>query len=129
MLLSNTRYLDIPPKTWKFSNTSLFLKKLCMYLWLCCVFVASWAFSVVASAGATLSLQCTGFSSLLLLWRMNSRTQASVVVVHELGIWGTWLSYSALCGIFLDWGSNPCLLHCQVDYLPLSHRGSPTTHF
>ena len=27
------------------------------------------------------------------------------------------------CGIFLDQGSNPCLLHWQVDYLPLSHQG------
>ena len=22
-------------------------------------------------------------------------------------------------------GLNPCLLHCQADYLPLSHQGSP----
>ena len=27
------------------------------------------------------------------------------------------------CGIFPDQGSNPCLLHWQVDYLPLSHQG------
>ena len=35
------------------------------------------------------------------------------------------LSCSAACGIFPDWGSNPCLLHWQVDYLPLSHQGGP----
>ena len=35
------------------------------------------------------------------------------------------LSCSAACGIFLDQGSNPCLLHCQADSLPLSHQGSP----
>ena len=28
------------------------------------------------------------------------------------------------CRIFLDWGSNPCLLHWQVGSLPLSHQGS-----
>ena len=28
-------------------------------------------------------------------------------------------------GIFLTQGSNPCLLHWQVDSLPLSHQGSP----
>ena len=28
------------------------------------------------------------------------------------------------CGIFLDQGSNLCLLHCQVDSLPLSHQRS-----
>ena len=32
------------------------------------------------------------------------------------------------CGIFLDRGSNPCLLHWQVDSLPLSHQGSPPIH-
>ena len=30
-----------------------------------------------------------------------------------------------LQGIFLNQGSNLCLLHCQVDSLPLSHLGSP----
>ena len=31
---------------------------------------------------------------------------------------------SAACGIFLDQGSNPCLLHWQVDSLPLGQQGS-----
>ena len=35
-------------------------------------------------------------------------TQASVFVAHGL-------SCSAACGIFPDQGSNPCLLHWQVD--------------
>ena len=42
----------------------------------------------------------------------------SVVVVHGL-------SCSAACGIFLDQGLNLCLLHWQVDSLPLSQQGSP----
>ena len=42
---------------------------------------------------------------------------SSAVVVHGL-------SCSAACGIFLDQGSNLCLLHWQVDSLPLSHQGS-----
>ena len=29
------------------------------------------------------------------------------------------------CGIFLDQGSNPCLLYWQVDSLPLSHQWRP----
>ena len=29
------------------------------------------------------------------------------------------------CGIFSHQGLNPCLLHWQVDCLPLSHQGSP----
>ena len=32
------------------------------------------------------------------------------------------LSCSAACGIFLNQGSNPCLLHWQADSLPLSHQ-------
>ena len=35
------------------------------------------------------------------------------------------LGCSVACGIFLDQGSNPCLLHWQVDSLPLSHQESP----
>ena len=37
---------------------------------------------------------------------------------------GHGLSCSAPCGIFPDWGSNPCLLHWQADSLPLSHQGN-----
>ena len=40
-----------------------------------------------------------------------------IVVAHRL-------SHSAACGIFLDQGSNPCLLHWQADSLPLSHQGN-----
>ena len=32
---------------------------------------------------------------------------------------------SPACGIFPDQGSNLCLLHGQVDSVPLSHQGSP----
>ena len=35
------------------------------------------------------------------------------------------LSCSMAYGIFLDRGSNPCLLHCQEDSVSLSHQGSP----
>ena len=48
-----------------------------------------------------------------------SRLQStgSVVVVHGL-------SCSTTCGVFMAQGYNPCLLHWQVDSLPLSHQGS-----
>ena len=45
-------------------------------------------------------------------------TQTSVVVAHRLGC-------SVACGIFLDQGLNPCLLHWQVYFSPLSYQGSP----
>ena len=35
------------------------------------------------------------------------------------------LSHSIAYGIFPDRGSNSCLLHWQVDSLPLSHQQSP----
>ena len=46
------------------------------------------------------------------------QSTGSIAVVHRL-------SCSMSCGIFLDQGSNLCLLHLQVDSLPLSHQGSP----
>ena len=48
--------------------------------------------------------------------------QASVIVVHGL-------SCSEACGIFPDQGSNPCLLHWQVDCLPLNYQQSPVRLF
>ena len=35
------------------------------------------------------------------------------------------LSCFEACEIFPDQGLNLCLLHSQVDYLPLSHQGNP----
>ena len=43
---------------------------------------------------------------------------ASVAVAQRL-------SCPRACGIFPDQESNPCLLHWQVDSLPLSHQESP----
>ena len=60
---------------------------------------------------------------------------ASVVVVSGLSSRGSQalerrlssceLSCSTAYEIFLAQGSNPCLLHWQVDSLPLSQQGSP----
>ena len=85
---------------------------------------------------------CSGFLSpwLLLLWSMGSRVHAlqqlqrmssavagpglqstgSVAVEHGL-------SYMTACETFLDQRLNPCLLHRQVDSLPLDHQGSPVS--
>ena len=45
-----------------------------------------------------------------------------MVMVHRL-------SCSAARGILPDQGSNPCLLHWQVDYLPLSYQRSLKSSF
>ena len=62
------------------------------------------------------SLQHTGSG---LLARGPQSAPASGVVAHGL-------SCSTACGIFLDQGSNPCLLHWQADPYLLLHQESPT---
>ena len=99
-----------------------FLKKICIYLfWLCWVFIAAWAFLQLWQVGATLQLQCVGFSLwwLLLLWSTGFRVcepQHSVVAVPRLQGLGSvvvvhGLSCCPACGIFPDQGLNhvPCI--------------------
>ena len=86
--------------------------------------------SLVVESRHYSSLQCTVFSLRWpLLW---SHRRASVVEEHGLSNCDSWalehvhgLSYPTACRIFSDQGSDPCLLHCQTDSLPLSHWGSP----
>ena len=47
----------------------------------------------------------------------GSRATHSMVVAYRL-------SYSEAYGVFLDQGSNLCLLRWQADSLPLSHQES-----
>ena len=63
--------------------------------------------TAVASLVAEHGLQGTGASGV-----------RALVGVHRL-------SCSKACGILPVKGSNPCLLHWQVDSLPLSYQGSP----
>ena len=55
-------------------------------------------------------------SSVIEVPRLQS--SGSIVVTHGL-------SCSEACGVFPDQGLNPCLLNWQVNFLPLSHQGSP----
>jgi len=62
-------------------------------------------------------------------------TRASVAAAPGLSSTGLivvvpGLSCCKACGIFLDQGWNPSLLHWQADSLPLSHQESPNVnHF
>ena len=82
---------------------------------------------------ALCSCWCVGFSlRWLLLCSSGSRVFEPQQVLHVgSGVVVPWLwssmvvwlglSCSGACGIVLNQGSNPCLLHWQADSLPLSH--------
>ena len=65
---------------------------------LCCV----WAFS-----------SCSKQGLLFIAMRNLLLEVASFVVEHRLQ--SLWLSYSKVCGIYLDQGLNPCPLHWQAN--------------
>ena len=75
-----------------------------------CLVVAVHGLCLVKWAGATLQVQCMGFSlqQLLLLWSTGSRYWASVVVAYGL-------SCPVACGIFPDQGWKKCPLLWQAD--------------
>ena len=66
-----------------------------------------------------LLLQCTGSR------HMGFSSCSPWSLEHRLNSCDTLLSCSEACGIFPDQGVSLCLLHCQVDSLPLSYQGSP----
>ena len=72
------------------------------------------------------ALGCVGFGncgmSAQWLQLTGSRSQAQQ-------LWHIGLSCSVIYGILSDQRSNPCLLHWQVDSLPLSHQGGPRVFF
>ena len=108
-----------------------------IHFWLCCVCCCR-GFSLVvvrivllsrwgarASHCGGLSCRSTGSRACRLqyFWHVGTLVVAhgftgSVAVAHGL-------SCSAACGIFLDQGWNPCLLHWQTNSSPLSHKEAP----
>ena len=86
--------------------------------WPCWAFVPVRGLSLVAS-GVSCLVGLSGFSLhwLLLLQSKAPRAQAVIVVRGR--------NCSVAHGIFLDQGSNLCLLCCTVDSVSLDHQGSP----
>ena len=106
-----------------FQYKAVFLKKSFMYFWLCWVLQRAGAslhrgaWLLIAPASLAVEHGLSGArASVGAAPRLLST--GSVVVVHGL-------SCFTACGIFLDQVSNLCLLHWQVDSLPLSHEESP----
>ena len=83
-----------------------------------CAFVVVWAFSLVLESEDYILAAEQG----LLIAAASLVAELWIVVTHVLSC------YMA-CGIFPDQGLNMCLLHWQVDSLPLSHQGSPEVQF
>ena len=98
-------------------------KGLRIFFWMRWVFVAACGFSLVV---ANKGYSTAEVHRLLLLQNISPRTcklqelwqAGSIVVAHGL-------SCSAACGIFMNQGLNPCLLHWQADSSTLDHQGSP----
>ena len=71
---------------------------------------------------------------LLLLWPLplrstGSRHTGSAAMAPDAQAQQPGPSCSMACGIFPDWGMNPCPLHRQADSQPLHHQGSPHSAF
>ena len=100
----------------------LFFRKYLFIYWLCPNCCAEFFSSCDAWAPSCGGFSCCGAWVLghtgSAVTFLGLESTGSIVVAHKL-------SCSEACGIFLDQGLNPCLLHWQVDSLPLSHQGSP----
>ena len=79
---------------------------------------ASFGIRVVAGCMPKNGIAGSYGSSIILFTGCAEFLKDSVVVAHGL-------SCSVACGIFLDQGSNLCLLHWQADSLVLRYQGSP----
>ena len=113
-------------------STLFFKNYLFIYLfWLCWVFIAVWAFpSICMSRGGYSLVVVLGLlmkvTSLVLEHGIQG-VQSSVVLACGLSHCSPWalerrLNCPEAWGIFLDQGSNPCVLPWQADSLPLSHQ-------
>ena len=92
----------------------LFIYWLCWSVLLHGLFLSCGKWAPLSGCSA-LASHCCGF---FVVEHRLQGTGLAVVVAHEL-------SCPTVCGIFLDQGSSPHLLHWQMDSLPLSHQGSP----
>ena len=107
-----------------------FLKTYFVYLFFTLLGLHCYVGFSLATGSGGYSPGCMGFSlrwllvlssgvlGLQLLPLLGSSAQAQQ-------LWHTGLVCSTACGIFSDQGQNPCLLHWQVDSLPLSHQENP----
>ena len=119
-----------------FPITFIFFFFTCLFLavlGLCCCmdFFLSCGKQGLLSTCSALVCHCRGFSCYG-AWALGTVGFSSCgfwALEHRLNIVAHRLTCSMTCGILPYQGSNPCLLHWQVDSLPLSHQGSPLLLF
>ena len=87
------------------------------------LFAASGEYSVAAVRRLLIAVASLVVEPGLQGWRDSIVVAPGLESIGSIAV-ALGLSCSAPCGIFLDQGSNSCLLHWQVNSLPLSHQGS-----
>ena len=109
------------------TNFSFFLINLFPYFCPCGVLVAVYRLSRVVARGLLFVTVCMlSLQWLLLLGSTGPGARAAAVAERGLQSAGSVVVARGLsCGIFPDQGSDPYLLHWQVDSEPLDHQGSP----
>ena len=103
-----------PPRSLSLSVSLKSCIFLFIHFWLCWVSLAARAFPSCGERGC---------SPRWLPFLRSRGSRAGPVVVAQ------GQRCSTTRGVFPGQGSNPCLLHWQVDSLPLSHQGSPPCYF
>ena len=106
---------------------------LCIYFRLCWVFIAGSGLCFFIASGGYSAVVKRGFLTAVASLMDHGLQGTWVSVVAARGLWSTGSvavvhrsTCSAACGIFfLTQGSNPCLLHWQADFLPLSPPAKP----
>ena len=86
------------------------------------VFVVGHRFLIAVASLIVGHRLCGSRASIVAVCRLSNCT--SWTLEHRFSSYGTG-AYPTARGIVLDQGSKPCLLHWQVDSLPLSHHRSP----
>ena len=116
------------------SRIIYFCSFICLFIFGCLGLCSEWIFSSCSARASIAVASLVAEHGLQGIWALVVAPQGSVVAIPRLQSTGSIvmahrLSRPEACRIFLDQGSNPCLLHWQVDCLPWNHQGSPSWYY
>ena len=121
------------------SHIIYFCSFICLFIFGCLGLCSEWIFSSCSARASIAVASLVAEHGLQGIWALVVAPkgsvvapQGSVVAIPRLQSTGSIvmahrLSRPEACRIFLDQGSNPWLLHWQVNSLPLSHQGDPSS--